>query len=34
MKESRDAFKKSFNALANTVEIITGFTAKVATQVS
>jgi hypothetical protein len=27
MKESRDSFRKSFNALANTVEIITGLTA-------
>jgi hypothetical protein len=28
MKESRDSFKTSFNALANTIEIITGLTAK------
>lgn len=28
MKESRDAFKKSFNDLANSVEIITGIAAK------
>lgn len=28
MKESRDSFRTSFNALANTVELITGLTAK------
>jgi chromosome partitioning protein len=28
MKESRDSFRKSFNSLANTVEIITGLTPK------